>query len=400
MKKQFIIIFLLFAGLKIEANPCDTVKVFDLTICESYGCVASVNTFINFHYEEDKLSITFSKGYNNLINKEFDRRIFCQFYDSLFFFNFQNLSSRYKVKHSSSATGDGTMSISVNKKLVKSVYFMTQPDDSTNFMFLHRWIYNKASSLVSSSITLKNLLSTKFYLIDCISDYAALHAVQYNTANINIDDILLTIDTTKNTRLGNVMISSLVYYKDNRIIAILGEKILKKINKKDSMYCYPCTMRELTPFLEQDSCARKIYYLKLFLNSKSHTIRLESSIALAYYGFTDGEKFIIDDFNVLIINHKEYKDFSELAALVKIGDKFVLDDLINNYKKMKSKKDINDFADRRNLANIIIAINAILDKKKVARFDEFEANDYNFWRKKIDEEIVKLDNRIRLLGIN
>lgn len=392
MRRILILFTYLFFVSPIFSSPIDSITKFNINICETYGCDAFVTTYINYKYENDEFSITYVKD-NAVIKKEiFKKEIFQIFYDSLLTFEFSNLKEKYTPKQASSASHFGNISIERNNKLLKSINYLTLPDDSTNFMYLHQWLTNKAQR-ISSDMNLKKLLGTNFYNLNCLlNDYPAILSIEKNINNYNINEIIKTIDTTTNDRLKTVMISSLAYFNDSNIIIKLGNMLIKNIKMEDEKYCSNCPMKnQLNPILKQDSSLLKITYLKKFLSAKDKYVQLESSKALAFYGYNEGGKVISGFVNVSIINNECCLDSMNILALVKISDENILKELINNYKKIKIKKVPN----KRTLSYLIVAINAILDNKKSCDFGIYHISNDEEWRKRINEAILNLDARIK-----
>lgn len=368
---KFLIIVFIFITSNSFSQEGETIRSFDLIINEVFGCYSFEPYYINYHYENDKFCITYSGDKQPLKKECFGKKEFITFYDSLFNFNYQTLENKYIAKKMSSASHPGKLLISINNKLVKEISYITKPDDSTSFMLMYNWLFDKALN-ISNNMNMELLLSTNFYN----TKYPIRNiyqSIELNSKNFKPNEIIGIIDTTKNEILRNTLISSLAIYKSETILNKLGELVLSKLNEEDKLeygyVCYPCSTLALTPFLKQDSCEQKIIYLKKFLNSKSNIIKSESAIELAKYGLNDGKYILLDNLN----NNKSVINKCKLYySLYLISDSEIEATLNKKYNKLKKTNYRKTSKSLWEMKYLTLTLELISGKGNVIEIEEFK----------------------------
>lgn len=380
MKNLLNILILLLCISCNKTKTYEDINSFKLVTIESYGCEARYTYFTEFEFINDTFSILYSDG-RKLNYLELEKKDFYSFYDSLLIFEPFELKDNYENDEwQSTADGPGRMKIVLNDTITKNIRYTAMPFDETEFGKLHYWLLKKRNSL-DTVLSFSTLIKSDFYNNQHISNWAVLNSIEINNSNFSINDILNTIDTTSNLKLKEVMISSLAFFKDKRIIELLGPMLLLDLDKSKKSNWWPYTMLELTPILAQDSSSQKIEYLKSFLKSKNGIVRTESAKALANYGIIEGRKPLLDTIRNYL-NGSEYAVMDEeFYALTKVSNDSVLQELIDFYDKMKVTEKgwrIND----------LIATLKILLTDENMSYKEF----YRFIRNmNVEKEIQKLD---------
>lgn len=380
MKNLLIIsIFFLLAGC-MKTITYEDITNFSLITVEDYGCEERNTYYTEFNYTNEIFTILYSDGHN-LNYVELTKNEFYSFYDSLILFKPLELKENYEYEErQSTADGLGRMKIVLNDSITKSIRYTAMPFDKTEFGNFHYWLFNKRRAL-DTTLNFTTLIESDFYNNQYISNWAVLNSIERNKSNFSINDILNTIDTTTNQKLKEAMISSLAFFKDRRIIDVLGPMLLSDIDKNKKPDCWSYTLLELTPVLAQDSSKQKIEYLKLFIKSKNGIVRTESAKALAHYGIVEGREPLLDTIRNYL-NGSEYAVMDEeFFALTKIANDSVLHELISFYDKMKITEKgwrIND---------LIATLRVLLTDDNLS-YEEF----YRFIRNmNVEREIQKLD---------
>ena len=382
---QFILIIFLFTGC-MKTKTYEEVKSFSLVTIEDYGCEERNTNYTEIKYSNDAFTILYSNG-RELNYEILKKEDFYRFYDSLLMFNPFEFKDNYEYEErQSTADGLGRMMIVINDTISKKIRYTAMPFDETEFGKFHHWIIKRRTSL-DTNLNFTTLIKSDFHNNRYISNWAALNSIERNKSNFSINDILKTIDTTTNQKLKEVMISSLAFFKDKRIVELLGPMLLLDLDKNKELNWWPYTMLELTPILAQDSSELKIEYLKLFLKSKNGIVRTQSSIALANYRIIEGREPLLDTIRNYL-NGSKYAVMDEVFfALTKIANDSVLHELISFYDKMKITEKgwkIND---------LIATLKVILTDKKIS-YDRF----YSFIRNmNVEKEIVKLDKELQAI---
>lgn len=383
MKKLLYISFVVLFICCTKTKPYKDIKRFSLVTIEDYGCDARYTYYTEFKYCHDTFSIVYSDG-RNLNYEELNSKIFYSFYDSLLTFEPLKLEVNYKNDGiRSTADGLGIMYIVLNDTILKTVIYTAMPLDDTSFGELYYWLFNKRKSL-DTTLNLSSLFKTDFHNNKNISNWAVLNSIERNKSNFSVDDILTTIDTTTNQKLKEVMIGSLEYFKDERIIELLGPMLLSDLDKNKKPNWWSYTMLELTPIIAQDSSERKIEYLKYFLKSKNGIVRTESAKVLANYKIPEARKPLLDSLRLYLNGSKYAVMDEEFYAIIMVANDSVATELISFYDRLKvSKKGLR-------IKYLIATLNALLTDKNMS-YKEF----YRFIRNmNVEKEIQKLDKII------
>lgn len=391
MKVQFYILALIFF-INLNSKSYEIPNSFDLTIKETFGCTEINRTYINFHFENDLFTITRATDNSRLQFEKFSAEKFESFYLKIQRFNLNQLNSGYYCNKWGTAMGFGSLEITLDnkKQLIK---YTTQPCDGTDFEHLHKWL-SDYSLEISKKLTFQDLIDSKFYLIDYISDEAVQKAVDENSTRLNIDDFFSTIDTTKNSSFRSTLINCLQYFKDERVLDLFGPLLMKNLDNIEDKYTnwwMTDNSIYLKSIMSQNKSDKKREYLTSFLKSNNKNVRLNSAIALAVDGDCTGIDLIFESINDFSGSSRYCTKWSEFSALTYLNKTIVLPRLLSNFKAI----DTNNKIILENYPSIIkgyiVAINNILGDNKSLSPEDLrlicEDMDLNTELKKVEKKI-------------
>lgn len=383
---------LVFFSTVLYSSEVDTIYSFKIELSEAHGCVSYINYFNSFSFENGKFQIVYGDK-DSFKVQTFDKEEFVKFYDTLLYYDYNSLESIYKNKKKSTASILSTIVFSRNKRH-RTIYYWTYPDDSTNFMFLYECLKNRAQS-ISSFINLQMILETKFYNHERIYDNAVLNAIKSNIQNFNPDDIITIIDTTSVMRLKYTLLESLKYFKDDRIIEIVGNEIISIMNDTVTFRYNNTRSRLINVFAEQSLSELKIRYLKQFLRANDPFYIREASRQLTEYGVKDAYEIFLNELQNIYKNPKYfYPPTKEFFAILKSDDVLLFEKLIEKYNLLKSNMSELCEGDIKILKHFILLINLKLDNNKDLSEDEYFAKVKVL--EQLEKEIVLLDSRLSI----
>lgn len=324
MKNTILIVFLFVSSLGFSENPRDTIKTFDLTIYEISSGGLIYEESANFHFDEKGFNIIY--GENIGIKRAIlTKKDFYLFFDSLRLLKIQSIPEQSKSYNLKSRNVHGNIKIQINNKEYKNIIYWGI-DDTTKLFLVEKWLYKRARETHEIK-DIKLLVNTYFQVKSIRNEdfiFPNIEITKNNYTFFNINNIITVYDSTQDVTLKNIMISSMVYYKDKRIIDILGKKLL--MESDSSLYWINILF---SAFNVQDSSSSKIAYLKNCLASKSNNVKLHSAISLANYGFNDGENILLTEYVKSIDSKTMGGKRDILCALTQIASENSLKALIN-----------------------------------------------------------------------
>jgi len=297
----------------------------------------------------------------------------------------------YRSSDRSSASGRGSLEIFINGQSKKNIAYTTNPDDSTSFMFMHDWLIQKAEK-IPFHLYPTDFMNVKPWTIECIDDFA----ISPYLAIFKLNDLLGICDTTSNLRLKTLSLTSLKFLRDERILDYLSPKIMDPATETEvTDRGYLMLPVLFSAFEAQDSCGKKITYLKQFLQSSVPRVKKFAANELLFYKMKDGIDYIYAIIDSCEINGKS-SPRSCFINLVNIGDSTILQRLVLGYDRMRKQYKTKELKNTFLLKEYIVAIKLILDQNK--SWSEEDMQDY-CQKMNTEQEIKNLDKRLISAGL-
>ena len=329
--KYYILTLILLFNLKVKS--AEIPDRFDLTIKEYYGCITSVRTYINFHFENNIFTITRASDDSRFQFEKFSANEFKSFFLKLQRFNPSQLDSFYICEEMSTASGFGSLEI-ITDKTVQLVKYTTQPCDGTNFENLRDWL-SSVSLGITKKMTFKNLMESRFYEVDYIGVRPVLRTIEDNLKLLSIDDFIFTINSTQIPSLKKTLINSLQHFQDEKVLDLLGPQLINNLDYlEDDDVDWWTTENSimLKTIISQKNSEKKREYLIAFLESKNKKVRFNSAIALANDKDATGIDIIFESINDCLLSSNYCIKWDEFSSLTNLSKSIVLPKLISNYK--------------------------------------------------------------------
>lgn len=326
MSKYILCILFFLYLIPVFAQTADTIRNFDLTICEDYGCIAHEKTFASYHYENETLLVTFAFNDHQFLCSRYDKNAFAMFYDSLSKY-YTLVSERFiPGQDHSSAAGIGSIKILVNGKIVSETLYMTPPDPGFT---VRDWLIRKAKNS-KSTLSSELILESKFYQYDCINDNAVISALN----SMNPGEIKTMLYKSDNSRLHYCCLRSLETTNDSSLVGLLGKEIINTTGNNDNQVY----LKELFRiFNKQDQSNAKNNWIYQFLCSGNENIQSLASEAVAKENRALLESMVlnrIDTFKTIRNKEEIIKTFS---ALTYFRDSNLTKKTIENYQSIIKK---------------------------------------------------------------